>query len=79
MQGLNKSRRRGVVGGAVLAASRLAPLSLSGLGLGLAAQAAPIDEGIDFRVLAKAVPTAPSGKIEVLEFFWLRLPALLCH
>ena len=74
MQCLNKSRRRGVLGGTVLAASRLAPLALSGLGLGLAAQAAPIDEGIDFRVLAKAVPTAPSGKVEVLEFFWYACP-----
>jgi protein dithiol oxidoreductase (disulfide-forming) len=74
MQAPNSDRRRSLATGSALALSRLLP---AGLLAGLASnslQAAPIDEGIDFRVLAKPVPTAAAGKVEVLEFFWYACP-----
>jgi thiol:disulfide interchange protein DsbA len=43
-------------------------------GLGFAQTKAP-QEGKDFRVLDKKVPTdAPAGKVEVIEFFWYSCP-----
>ncbi len=39
------------------------------------AQAKPFKEGTDYLVLDKAAPTeAPTGKIEVVEFFWYSCP-----
>lgn len=32
------------------------------------------DEGIDYRLIQPAVPTASQGKVEVLEFFWYACP-----
>jgi thiol:disulfide interchange protein DsbA len=52
-------------------------LVASGLGGALAgptrAQGAPI-EGVSYVRLADPVPTAPAGKIEVIEFFWYECP-----
>lgn len=56
------SRSRRELSGLVLA-SAVCPATLLA--------AAPFDEGIDYRLLAKFQPTsAPAGKVEVLEFFW---------
>ncbi len=47
-------------------------LMLPGLGF---AQAKAPQEGKDFRVLDKKVPSdAPAGKVEVIEFFWYSCP-----
>ncbi|MFM8609368.1 MAG: thiol:disulfide interchange protein DsbA/DsbL [Burkholderiaceae bacterium] len=58
-----------------------AALAATGMGLGLAgaattasAQGAP-REGADYLVLGQRVPSeAPTGKIEVIEFFWYSCP-----
>lgn len=56
------SRSRRELSGLVLA-SAVCPATLLA--------AAPFDEGIEYRLLAKSQPTAaPAGKVEVLEFFW---------
>ena len=56
------SRSRRELSGLVLA-SAVCPTTLLA--------AAPFDEGIEYRLLAKSQPTAaPAGKVEVLEFFW---------
>lgn len=56
------SRSRRELSGLVLA-SAVCPAALLA--------AAPFDEGIEYRLLAKSQPTAaPAGKVEVLEFFW---------
>ncbi|HMT65942.1 MAG TPA: thiol:disulfide interchange protein DsbA/DsbL, partial [Ottowia sp.] len=55
------------------AAAALAPVLL-GSGAALA-QAAKPREGKDYLVLGKRAPVdAPTGKIEVIEFFWYSCP-----
>ncbi|MGA0012963.1 MAG: thiol:disulfide interchange protein DsbA/DsbL, partial [Burkholderiaceae bacterium] len=60
MSSFSRSRRE--LSGLVLASAVCPSMLLA---------AAPFDEGIEYRQLARSQPTAaPAGKVEVLEFFW---------